>query len=193
MRIAVAALLAAIVIFIWQAIAHMLLPIGMMGFRLPQNEDVVLQAVSTGLPAPGIYYLPSIDPARMNDEAVMKAWAEKSQKNPFVFAVVNAPTADATSMTPQLVKQFITQFIAALLASFVLAATAWTFGARVIGGFAFGVFGWLTNIVPLWTWYRFPSDFIVGNFLEQAIGWILGGIAIAWWLGRGRQASGFRR
>ena len=52
MRIAIAALLAAIVVFVWQAIAHMLLPIGEMGFRLPQSEDAVLQAVSTGLPTP---------------------------------------------------------------------------------------------------------------------------------------------
>ena len=55
----------------------------------------------------------------------------------------------------------------------------WTLGAV-----AFGLFGWLMNIVPQWNWYRFPSDFMVGNLLEQGIGWLLGGIAIAWWLGR---------
>ena len=185
MRIAVAALLAAIVIFIWQAIAHMVLPLGEMGFRLPQNEDVVLQAVSTGLPTPGIYYLPSIDPNKMNDEATVKAWSEKAKKNPYVFAVVNAPPeGDPMSMTPQLIKQFITVFLAALLASYVLAAAAWGFGARVTGSLAFGIFGWLANIVPLWTWYRFPSDFIVGNLIEEGVGWLLGGVAIAWWLGR---------
>jgi len=187
MRIFVAALIAAVVVFLWQFVAHMLLPIGQMGFRLPTNEDVVLQAVSTGLPTPGIYYLPSIDPNKMNDEATKKAWAEKSLKSPFVWAVVNAPpTGDPTSMGPQLTKQFITNFLSAWLATFVLAATAWTFGPRVLGALAFGLFGWLMNIVPLWTWYRFPSDFIVGNLLEEAIGWILGGIAIAWWLGRTR-------
>ena len=120
----------------------------------------------------------------MNDEATVKAWSEKSAKNPYVCAVVNTSPGDPTSMAPQLVKQFITNFLAALLATFVLAATAWTFGARVIGAFAFGVFGWLMNIVPQWNWYRFPSDFLVGNLLEQGIGWLLGGIAIAWWLGR---------
>ena len=57
----------------------------------------------------------------------------------------------------------------------------WRAGDRRL---AFGLFGWLVNIVPMWTWYRFPSDFIVGNLLEQGIGWLLGGIAIAWWLGR---------
>jgi len=87
-------------------------------------------------------------------------------------------------MTSQLVTQFITNFLSAILAAFVLAATAWTFGARVIGSLVFGVFGWLMNIVPQWTWYRFPSDFVVGNLLEEGIGWLLAGIAIAWWLGR---------
>lgn len=184
MRIAIAALIGAIVMFVWQALAHMVLPIGMMGFRQPANEDVVLQAVTTGLPTPGIYYLPSIDPAKMGDEAATKAWADKAAKNPYVWAVVNTPTQDAMSMGPQLTKQFITNFLAALLAAFVLGATAWTFGLRVVGALAFGLFGWLSNLVPQMTWYRFPSDFIVGGLLEQGIGWLLAGVGIAWWLSR---------
>ena len=185
MRIGIAALLGAIVIFVWQFLAHMVLPIGEMGFRQPANEDVVLQAAATGLPQSGIYYLPYIDPNKMNDAATVNAWAEKSMKNPFVWAVVDtSPRGDMKSMAPQLTKQFICNFLAALLATFVLAATAWTFGARVIGALAFGLFGWLMNIVPQWNWYRFPSDFMVGNLLEQGIGWLLAGIAIAWWLGR---------
>ncbi|MGH8172477.1 MAG: hypothetical protein ACREPX_04980, partial [Rhodanobacteraceae bacterium] len=91
MRLAIAALLGAIVLFLWQFLAHMALPIGQMGFHQPQNEDVVLQAVTTGLPTPGIYYLPSVAPEKMSDEAVMKAWAEKAKKNPWVFAVVAPP------------------------------------------------------------------------------------------------------
>jgi len=184
MRIVIAALLGAIVMFVWQFLAHMVLPIGQMGFRLPQNEDVVLQAVATGLPTPGIYYLPSVDPAKMGDEAVMKTWAEKAKKNPWAWIVVNAPPENPETMTPQLVKQFITNFLAALLAAFVLAATAWTLGMRVLGATVFGIFGWLSNLVPQWTWYRFPSDFLLGGFLEQGIGWALAGVAIAWWLGR---------
>lgn len=184
MRIGITALIGAIVMFVWQFCAHMVLPIGTMGFRLPQNEDVVLQAVATGLPASGVYLLPSIDPAKMSDEAVVKAWTEKAAKNPMVFAVVSPPSNEGMSMTPQLVKQFITNLLGAFLIAFVLAATAWTMGMRVIGSVAFGVFGWLLNIVPQWNWYRFPADFMVGNLLEQGIGWLLAGVAMAWWLGR---------
>ena len=185
MRIGVAALLAAVVMFLWQFLAHMVLPIGMMGFRMPQNEDVILQATTTGLTTPGIYLLPSMDPAKMSDEAAMNAWAEKAKKNPSVFAVVNpAPEGDPKAMAPQLVKQFITNLLGALLAAFVLAATPWTLGMRVVGATVFGIFGWLENIVPQWNWYRFPADFMVGNLLEQGIGWLLAGLVMAWWLGR---------
>ena len=79
MRIGIAALLGAIVVFLWQFLAHMVLPIGEMGFRQPANEDIVLQAVATGLPQPGIYYLPTIDPNKMNDEATVKAWPSENR------------------------------------------------------------------------------------------------------------------
>jgi hypothetical protein len=54
----------------------------------------------------------------------------------------------------------------------------------VIIAAAMGVFAWLSVSVPYWTWYRFPLNFTLGSLAEQLIGWILAGIAIAWWLGR---------
>ncbi|MGH8173661.1 MAG: hypothetical protein ACREPX_10955, partial [Rhodanobacteraceae bacterium] len=85
---------------------------------------------------------------------------------------------------PHLIKQFVINFLCAFLVAWILAALPWTTGMRIGGAFAFGIFGWLANIVPQWNWYNFPSDFMLGNLLEQGIGWLLGGVAIAWWLGR---------
>ncbi|HEY0230164.1 MAG TPA: hypothetical protein VGC55_02830 [Dokdonella sp.] len=184
MRIGIAALLGAIVIFFWQFASHMLLPVGTMGFRLPQAEDAVLQSVSAGLPQAGIYLLPSIDPAKMGDKPTMDAWVAKAKVNPSVFVVVATPKADPASMGAELGTQFVSNLVAAVLVAWVLAATAWGFGARVTGATAFGVFGWLANILPQWNWYRFPSDFLVGNLIDQGVGWLLAGVAIAWWLGR---------
>jgi len=184
MRIGIAALLGAIVIFFWQFASHMLLPVGMMGFSQPKAEDAVLQAASAGLPPGSIYLLPSIDPAKMGDKPTMDAWAAKAKANPSLFVVVATPKADPASMGAELGTQFVGNLIAAVLIAWVLAATAWGFGARVIGATAFGVFGWLANIVPLGTWYRFPTDYIVGNLIDQGVGWLLAGVAIAWWLGR---------
>ncbi len=184
MRIVIAALLGSIVMFFWQFASHMLLPIGEMGFRAPANEDVVIQAIATGTPAAGIYGLPYIAPEKWQDESANRAWAEKAKAHRFSFVVVADPPADPASMGPQLGKQFVSNFLGALIIAFVLAATAWGFGARVLGSLGFGVFGWLLNILPQWNWYRFPTDFLIGGLLDQGIGWLLAGIPIAWWLGR---------
>lgn len=184
MRILIAGVLGAIVLFGWGFVAHMLLPIGEMGMHMPQNEDVVLEGIKTGLPTPGIYMLPSLDPEKWGDEAAMKPFVEKAKANPFAYVVVAPSPADPTTMTPQLVKQFGSDFIGSLLVAWLLAATAWGFGTRVLGAAGMGVFAWVATIVPMWNWYRFPTDYLIGGFIEQGVGWLLGGIAIAWWLGR---------
>jgi len=184
MRIAIAALLGAVVLFVWQFVSHTLLPIGEMGFRQPQNEDVVLQAVATALPPPGVYAVPSIDPARMGEESVRNAWIEKEKTHPFAFVAVAPPDPHAGSMGRQLGTQFASDLIAALLATWLLAAAPWGVGARVLGATALGVFGWLANAVPQWNWYHFPAEFALGGLIDQGVGWALAGVAMAWWLGR---------
>lgn len=186
MRVIIAALLGAIVLFFWQFVSHTMLPIGEMGFRAPQNEDVVIQAIASGTPAPGIYALPYIDMENYGNEAALKAWAEKAKANRFSFVVVSDPQTDPESMGRQLGTQFVSNFLGALIVASLLGATAWGFGARVIGSLGFGVFGWLLNIVPQWSWYSFPGDFMLGGLLDQGIGWLLAGIPIAWWLGRAK-------
>jgi hypothetical protein len=155
MRIAVAALFGAIVIFLWQFVSHMLLPIGEMGFRAPQNESAVLQAASSGLPDSGVYLLPYLAPEKMNDATAVQDWTRRAQKNPFLFVVVNPTNTIGAGMLPELGRQFVINLLGALLVAFVLAGTAWGFGMRVLVAVVFGVFGWL-----------------------------LAGIVIAWWLGR---------
>jgi hypothetical protein len=162
----------------------MLLPIGEMGFRTPQNEAVVLQAASSGLPDSGMYLLPYLAPEKMKDAAAVQDWTARAQKNPSLFVVVSPANTVVTNMLPELSRQFVINLLGALLIAFVLAGTAWGFGMRVLGAAIFGVFGWLLDIVPLWNWYKFPADYVVGNLLDQGIGWLLAGIVIAWWLGR---------
>lgn len=184
MRIGIAALIGAIILFVWQTISHMALPIGEMGFRVAPDEDPIIQSIAAGAPEAGVYMLPGLDPAKYGDPATMAAWEAKAKSNRFSFLVVSPAQADPMNMVPNLSKQFVSNLLAALLATWLLAATAWTFGTRVLGGLAFGLFGWLANIVPQWNWYRFPTDFVIGGLLDQGIGWLLAGVGIAWWLGR---------
>jgi hypothetical protein len=52
-------ILGGLVVFVWSAISHMLLPIGAMGFKtIPSNEDAVLTAMKSNIQESGLYFMP---------------------------------------------------------------------------------------------------------------------------------------
>lgn len=184
MRILIAALLGGLVVFLWGFVSHTLLPVGDMGMRQPANEDVVLEAIKTGLGAEGVYYLPSIASDKMGDEAAVKAWTEKSKASPYVFIVNRSGGYDPSAMGPNLATEFVTNVLSALVAAALAASLSLGFGGRVLMITGMGLFAFLTVNVPQWNWYHFPTEFTLGEFIGHVVGWLLGGIAIAWWLGR---------
>lgn len=186
MRVLIAGILGGIVLFIWGAVAHMVLPIGNMGMKVATAEDPVISVLRDNLPGEGVYMVPGLAPEKMSDEAAGKAYSEKAKANPNAFIVYQPQGQDGMEMTDNLVKQFIGVTLSALIAAFVLALGAFGFGKRVLISVLLGSFAWLAISVPYWNWYRFPLDFTIGSLLEQVLGWLLAGVAMAWWLGRGR-------
>jgi hypothetical protein len=187
MRIFIAGLLGAIVFFIWGFVAHTLLPIGNMGMKMATVEEPILAALHENLPGEGVYLVPGLAPEKMSDEAAQKAYSENAKANSYAFIAYQPVGKDGLQMTDNLVKQFASNFLAALVVAFVLGLGAFGFAKRVFIATALGVFAWLTLAVPQWNWYRFPLDFAIGSLIEQVIGWLLAGMAIAFWLGRGRR------
>lgn len=189
MRILIAGILGGIVFFVWGAIAHMALPIGEAGVKLPAQQDAVLATLAQSASGEGVYMYPSVAPETMGDKAAMAAFSEQSKGKAFAF-VVYQPGGNPMmqGMAPNLVKQFITDTLAALVAAWVLALGAWNFGRRVLVAGALGLFGWFSLSLPYWNWYMFPLDFTIGALIEQVVGWLLAGAAMAWWLGRVRRS-----
>lgn len=191
MRIVIAGIIGGLVMFIWGAVAHMALPIGEAGLKVPAQQEAVLGAIGQSASGEGIYMYPSIESEKMGDKAAMKAFGEQSKGKAFAF-VIYQPGGNAVfqSMAPNLVKQLVTDILAALVAAWVLALGAWSFGRRVLIAGALGLFSWLTLSLPYWNWYMFPVNFTLGTLIEQVVGWLLAGTAIAWWLGRKGKAAG---
>jgi hypothetical protein len=185
MRLIIAALLGGIVLFAWGFVSHMLVPIGEMGHEMATSEDVVLAALKEGLPArEGVYHIPGLAPEQYNDPEAAAAYSAKAGANPNAVIFYQPTGRDGMAMTPQLVKQWVTNTVSALLVAWVLSLGAFGFGKRVMIAAAMGLFAWLVVSVPHWNWYRFPTEFTVGSLIEQVVGWLLGGLVIAWWLGR---------
>ena len=185
MRVLVAGLIGGIVMFVWGVAAHMVLGLGEVGIRQPANENVVLSSLHEGLGnQPGIYMLPSLDPSKVSDKAVVNAYSAKAATSPYAFVVYLPQGDDMMQMGPQIGRQWASDTLAALALAFVLGLTALSFRRRVALAAAVAVFAWLSTMLPYWNWYRFPLDFTLAALLEQLVGWLLAGAAMAWWLGR---------
>jgi hypothetical protein len=187
MRVFITGLIGGIVFFLWGAFAHMALPIGEMGMEGPTDEAAVMAGLRQGLPSEGVYYLPYLAPAQMQDDAATTAYSARALASPYAFVVYQPEGRDPMDMGRNLGIQFVSDTLSAMVVAFVLALGSLGFGRRVMVAAAIGLFSWLTVSVPYWNWYRFPTDFTVGNLLEQVIGWALAGAAMAWWLGRTRR------
>jgi hypothetical protein len=188
MRIFIAGLIGGIVLFLWGAIAHTALPIGEMGMKVASDQDTVIAAMQQSADkGAGVYMIPGISPDDWRDEAKLAAFQQKYANAPSAFLVYDpSPNPTLIDMMPALVKQFVIDLLVALLAAWVLAKTAASFGQRVLVGGAIGVISWLATSVPYWNWYRFPVDFTVGAWLDSGLGILIASVPIAWWLGRTR-------
>ncbi len=189
MKTVIAGVLCGVVIFFWGFVAHVLLPIGEMGFKVatPAQEAAIVAAVRPGLTEDGIYPIPGMDPAKMNDEAAKKEFGERAAKSPYALVVFHAQADDSVNaMGPYLGRQFASDIACGLAIAFVLGLVT-GFGRRVGAALGMGAFSFLSTNVPYWNWYRFPADFTVGALIEVMVAALLGGIVAAWWLGRGER------
>jgi hypothetical protein len=188
MRIFIAGLLGAIVLFVWGAVTHMVLPIGEMGMKVASNQDAALVMLQSSTDkGAGVYMIPGLSPEQYHDKPTMEAFIEKYRTSPAAVVIYDPAGNPAIStMAMPLVKQFVICLLVALLAAWVLAASAVSFGTRVMMGAAMGLIAWLSISVPYWNWYRFPLEFTIGAYLDAGLGLLLASIPMAWWLGRRR-------
>src|SRR3954466_15564813 len=91
MRILVATLLGGLVMFIWGAFAHMVVPIGELSMGTPLNEDKIIASLREDLPQQqAIYVIPHFDMTRHDDPKAVEAFSAKAKASPFAF-IVYAP------------------------------------------------------------------------------------------------------
>jgi hypothetical protein len=187
-RIILAGIFGGAVMFIWNFVAHDLLPLGQMGVRIMPNEDAVTGALQTNLgDTPGVYIFPSggltPDATGEQKKAAMKKMEEQMASNAGGMVIYRPKRI--FNFPKRLVIQFATDVAEALLAVFLLAQTRITgFGGKVGFVLTAGILAAITTNVPYANWYGFPKDFTMGQMIIQVIGFLLVGIVAALIVGK---------
>jgi hypothetical protein len=178
-------ILGGLLVFVWGAVSHMLLPIGAMGFKtIPNNEDAVLTAMKSNIQEPGLYFMPGHDMSREPTSEEMR----KYEAGPTAFLVYH-PTGEQAISPGQLTRQALFDVLCGLIAAFIISATVASLTTRGLMIMLMGLFSWLAISLPYWNWYRFPSAFAIGEGLDSVIGWLLGGFLIAWMIQRAEKKA----
>ena len=169
--------------FIWNFVAHDLLPLGEMGVRIMANEDAVTSALQTNLGnTSGFYYFPTggLTPGATGEEkkAAMKK-AEEQMAAGAAGVLIYRPKRQF-NFPRRLIIEVGTDVAEALLAVFLLAQTGIAgFGGKVGFVLTAGILAAITTNVPYANWYGFPKDYTLGQMAIQVAGFLLVGIVAA--------------
>ena len=182
-RVILAGIVGGIVMFIWNFVAHDLLPLGEMGVRLIPNEDAVTSVLQTNLgDTSGFYVFPSggLTPGatREKKEAAMKK-AEEQMAAGAGGVLIYRPKR-IFNFPKRLGIEFATEMIESLLAVFLLAQTRITsFGGKVGFILTAGILAAIATNVPYANWYGFPKTFTLAQMIMMFVSFLLVGIVAA--------------
>ncbi len=177
-KILFGSVLAAVVMFIWGGVAHMLLPLGSMGMRELPHSTSVTYAIDLALDEPGLYVFPWMDPKQQMSKKMVQEWAESYREGP-VGMLLFRPEGGDPMDSRHFVVQFCTDLAAASIAAVLLSFTALGFVGRVLFVTSLGLFSWIGFSIPYWNWYGFPGLFTLAAGIESVVGWFLAGLVLA--------------
>ncbi|MFN7941339.1 MAG: hypothetical protein U0X73_07045 [Thermoanaerobaculia bacterium] len=177
-RVAVTGALAGLAVFLWSSLAHMVLPIGDLGVSQLPGEAAVLATLSENVQQPGLYVFPvEKDPAK---------WEQAYRDHPHgVLALV--PAGGPLDFGRRLAVELATDVLCGWLAAFLFVAALPVFGnwkTGALAGATLGAFASLSIDFSYWNWYDFPTTYLAGQLIDQAVGWAIGGLILGWRLGR---------
>ncbi len=165
--------------FIWSAIDHMVLPVGHMGVKTLPQEEAVLTALRSEITEGGLYVFPGMDMSHRPTPEEYKAFEAKYVAGPTGLLVIGMG-GNAVMTSRQLSSELLTDAFAGIIAAFVISQTTAPFGRRVLIVMLMGLFAWFSISASYRIWYGFPTAYAVAEGIDQVVGWLFGGVAIAW-------------
>jgi hypothetical protein len=184
MKLTLAALLAAVAIFLWEFVAHMFTPLGEAGLGYLPKPDAVSSSLTSAIGAqPGMYIFPTggvtTESSRAEKQKAMERMNEEMKTKPSGLLVYK-PAGTEFNFGKSLAVQFATDLLKALLAVALLAQTRLaSFGHKVGFVVLAGVLAALVAHVPYWNWYGFNGTYTISQMVTEIIGFFCAGLVIA--------------
>ncbi|HHH54773.1 MAG TPA: hypothetical protein ENK91_14010 [Bacteroidetes bacterium] len=173
----IGALVAAIIIFIWQFLAWSVINLHSGTMKHTPKQDVIMQVLEENLDD-GQYFLPNLPKDATQEEH--HEYMQNMTGKP--WAQINYHKSMSNNMGMNMFRGFVTDFIAALLLCWILLNFSnLTFTKTLLTSLSVGFIGFLTvnYINSIW----FETHVVLALF-DAIILWGLVGLWLGWWLNR---------
>lgn len=179
-RILVGAILAAVVVYVWNMASWMFLSLHdntMSGFE--EAEVVVAEALKGSGKQSGAYFVPGPPETNDMESPEYKDFEEKHRKGPVATIFYSAEGMEP--MPPRIMAiGFGLTFAEALIAAVLLSMTSGLgYLGRVVFVTLLGVFAAIEGHGSYWNWMQFPQDWTVAMATDVVVGWALAGVILA--------------
>lgn len=166
-RILIAGILAGLAMFAWEALAHMVGPLGTMGLSTMPNEGAVRTALAAQLgAADALYFFPAME---MGDTPTAGPWGLLLYHPQFAF-----------SWTVMGWEALVELVMGVALALLVGLTGVTGFGRRMAIAVLVGVAAAFA-VSPSYTiWYGFPAAYTLGQMIVAFGDYVVGGLVVAW-------------
>lgn len=102
---------------------------------------------------------------------------------PFVFMMYSADGMSSDAQTRAYTGGLVLSLITGLFAAFMLSMVVGSlrqFSQRVKFVAMIGLFAALVSPIAAWNWMQFPTDYTLVMAADLVVGWVLGGMVLAW-------------
>ena len=179
----VGAIVAGIIIFLWQFLSWMVLNLHQPAQRYTEKQDAVMTALNSNLEEGG-YYLPSI-PENSSWAEHQKAMTESVGKP---WATIQYHKALEDNMTMNMIRGLFVNIIIVLLACWIFNRMNKPFFSTVfIASLFVGLIVFLNSAYTMHIWYQ--TFDLMAHFIDAMASWGLAGLWLGWWLTRNRSLN----
>jgi hypothetical protein len=184
-RILWAGIIGGVLMFMWEGLAHEVLPLGEVGVKAAPNEAALQAAVKDNIKETGFYYFPAPQETpgmtgQQKQDAMQKAM-DKAKTSP-TGILITYPQGKEVAMGKFLGMQCAFDIAAMLIVATLLswaAVTLKSFPARLLFVVLIGLIPSLGVDFPQWNWYGFPTDYTMAQLLVHVVGFGVGGLVLA--------------
>lgn len=185
-KVIIATLLSTVLMFVWNALSWIILPVHKESFKYTANQNAVVECLNTNLAEDGMYMVPYADPASPDFNSQSQVVKESSIGKPWAMIVFSK------SMEGMSVPQFLYGILYYLIMSFLGAVILMAAGDKLTSFFQRL---WIVMLIPVivvldtslesMNWMGMPFHFEKGNIIDEFVSWFLGGTVLAIFIKKG--------